>query len=103
MEEKERLEELLKRITYWEQEVRSSESRYRNATTREKRKAEEEYVNKREWARDFISSDLRDFIFDDERSGYDIALWLGELPNAYDISRIRERIEKRIQELNNNP
>lgn len=99
MEEKEKLKELLERITYLENEVISSERRYRNATTRERRKAEEEYTNQREWARYYIYYNARKFIFPQEKSPQDYKYWYQELPLAFEITEIKNRI---LEKLNSN-
>lgn len=79
----------------------SSERRYRNATTtRERRKAEEEYTNQRELARYYIYYNAREFIFPQERSPQDYTYWSHDLPLAFEITEIKNRI---LEKLNSNP
>lgn len=95
--EREEIEKHIKILKEFEKKLNHYHRSVQSFTGKKKTEAKDEYYKEQLSARNYISMNLRDFIFNEKRSDNDINLWMSELPVSTDVYDIKERLIKKIE------
>ena len=90
-------EEIEKHIKIFEKKLNHYHRSVQSFTGKKKTEAKDEYYKEQLFARNYISMNLRDFIFNEKRLDNDINLWMSELPVSTDVYDIKERLIKKLE------
>jgi len=95
--EREEIEKHIKILKEFEKKLNHYHRSVQSFTGKKKTEAKDEYYKEQLSARNYISMNLRDFIFNEKRSDNDINLWMSELPVSTDVYDIKKRLIKKLE------